>query len=210
LPFRLSHPIPHLLLSFWANKGAVAATFTIISLVTFGIFFAAITTVIRRRNLKKRSLDEYFEKYNENSARGGDFADDVSTDLPISPAGADAYPDRQIHYGHDADTYPNDDYSQGHDTYSQGHHQQDVTNVYAPDDYSANYPPGVAYSTSQEEQYQYHSGQGQHAQTESPFPKEDGTGLAPPVAFRDPIGREQGGRDSYQTSIDSFYGAYAR
>lgn len=123
----------------------------------------------------------------------------VATHAPTN-----AYPDREIHYG------STEQYS--HDTNTFQH-------------LGVEYPPGTAYAPGDQEGY-YQDGvpNGHNAAYHDPDPfvavnnsyslsshtrahpysvSGNVTGLAPPVAFRQELGRESG----YQQSLDSFYGA---
>jgi hypothetical protein len=196
--------------SFWANKGAVAATFVIISIVGLVVIFSATTFALRRRKRRLAEGDLLTEKYLESVAH-----DDMSTHSVILPAAGDAYPDRQIHYGTDMDKYGTDMDKlypvAASNAYPQPTTQRDQQYSYSTQNYSVGYPPGTAYAQSPDIPAQYETQasyyyQGASRSTQSPtppqlpaIPRQD-TSLAP-VAYRG------GRRESWQQSIDSFYGA---
>jgi hypothetical protein len=189
--------------SFWANKAAVAATFIIVSIIAIVFVFTTTTFALRRRKQRLAENDILTEKYPESAAH-----DDLSTHDVILPASGDAYPDRQVHYGTDNDklypvTAPNQQRTYG---------DQQLQQVsYPAVNYSMGYPPGTAYAPDIPTKYEtqasyYYQSASRSAQSPTP-PKlppiqQQGTSF-PPSAYRDFGGR----RESWQQSIDSFYGA---
>jgi hypothetical protein len=197
--------------NFWANKGAVAGTFTVVSIIIFSIFVAAGAILFKKRKNWQSEDDAYFEKYapQDNATIAGAPTIDGTIEDPesnmteaMAPAPADAYPDRQIHYGN-LDT-------------SQSEHA-----IY--DAYAIGYPPAVDYppqATSYEQNGTHYQetyaepASASSVATSAPYPPSHQypdphnasyTGFAPPVSFRDPGARGSG----YNQSIDSFYGGPA-
>ena len=137
---------PH---SFFDNKGAVAAVFTIVGLVGLAILIAVATIFMRRRARRQDVEDEiYFEKYQDPAPTGHDDHYNNSNDFGgmgqdatdvITHASPDSYPDRNVHYGN---------------TPSPNNQMYDYGN---PQEYGVEYPPGTAYAAAaaQQGQYQY-------------------------------------------------------
>ena len=108
--------------SFFANKGAVAGTFTAVGLVALAAIAAIGMHIMRRRSHAKDEEDAaYFEKYSSdhddltsNSPHGASVGDgagatadayyahgkNASLAQITTPAASDAYPDRSLHYGY--------------------------------------------------------------------------------------------------------------
>ncbi len=125
--------------SFLENKGAAAATFTIIAIVALAIIVYVVLKVVRRRSrLRHEEEDVFFEKYNDpEPPLNTSGPNDSSYDIATTAAHASAYPDRSMHYGTagGAAAFEN------------------------PNQYGMEYPPGTAYAAAQTgSQYQY-SGQ---------------------------------------------------
>lgn len=177
-----------------------------VGLFIVGVLIALGTVLVRKRNLFQDE-DTYFEKYSEQGHPAEPASPGPSvTDLNQTPM--NAYPSNDVHYDNSDPhlaTYPQED--------------------------PVGYPPGTAYAhaTTQEGPYQYPSYGGFDAAPAADYSQPSSeraspshavspaffnpthpysnsapaTGLAPPVAFREPLGRDSG----YQQSIDSFYGA---
>jgi len=223
---------------FWANKSAVAGTFTVVSLIIAGIVGGATLMIIRRRKQLAAEQDEYYEKY-ESSIHGGSGDDGMSQTHITSPADPSAYPDRGIHYGDNthgmhADMYPEhsaasepyhlpdpaqDPFGQQHavaDVYQPSGSEQYPSQEYIAQEYDVGYPPGTAYAVSQGQdgQYQY-SGYEQEqpeASSSQPHPFSDPSNQRTLTSSAPPVafrGVESRG-SGYQQSIDSFYGASAQ
>jgi hypothetical protein len=123
-------PVQALASGFWANKGAVAGTFTVVSLIAI-VLLCMGRSVIARRRRRARYRREDEEAYAEKPTQqyGGDSGlDEVEASMTniMTPASADAYPDRQIHFGA---TPP----------------LQVPEVMYTPQDYGIEYPPGTNY-----------------------------------------------------------------
>lgn len=152
MTFTMYHPILLASIhSFFANKGAVAAVFTIVGLVGLAILIAVATLFMRRRARRQDEDDEvYFEKYrdpepqvqNDHNDFGGMGQDSIDVVTHASP---DSYPDRNIHYG--ATPSPNNE----------------IYEYENPQQYGVEYPPGTAYAAAaaQQGQYQYGADQSQ-------------------------------------------------
>jgi len=90
---------------FWTNKGAVAGTFTVVSLIGIVLLFVCHNHIARRRrHARYRREDEeaYYEKAAQQQSAPGDSgleeAEASMTNI-MTLASTDAYPDRRIHFG---------------------------------------------------------------------------------------------------------------
>jgi len=135
----------------------MGGVFTVVSLAAIGLL-AGIVMFLRKRQLRRAADDEaYFEKYEDHNASADDLGDvgggygnvePVVTDV-MAPAAADAYPDREVHYG------PTDAQPYGPAVIQPYENTHDAT--YAPQEYGIEYPPGTAYTSAvaQDGQYEY-------------------------------------------------------
>jgi hypothetical protein len=177
-----------------------------------------------RRRSNKYKDEEFFEKYPDSSHAPEDA---ISVHDVTTQAAVDAYPDRSIHYGSD----PNhaDSYS-SHQHYAADTHAQAAQYI-SPDQYAGQphayspthgeflYTSGTAYAQSPAAQpptdtqaaYGFNPVTRVAAEPSSAaayqlpaVASQQQGSSAPPVTYRDPTARQ-----SYQQSIDSFYGAPA-
>jgi hypothetical protein len=200
---------------FWANKGAVAGTFTLVTLILIGIFVVVGANLMKRRRPRRRRrhhrrhVEDIYEKHptpGPNSGVVNAVEDpepgmtDLTAQVPMS-----AYPSHEVHYG-------------GTDPSQQ---------MYQPQQYNTEYPPGTMYNDQQQPHYEqqqsdqydydysvyagYEEGAAhdQYPQQESsytpthPFadPRHSpAPGQAPPVAPHKTS-------STYGQSVDSFYGS---
>lgn len=188
---------------FFANKGAVGATFSIIGILAgLAIVMGTLTLLKRYRRRRTAADDEFFEKYSNAGygSTGGDgsllepagFGLDPlgvsATDIRTTAATSDAYPDRAIHYG-----------------------EPPSGTVLHPVDYGIAYPPDAAPDNSSpaggsggRQEYAYHAGRMQPVPASSAHPFADPanathTARAPPV-------RPNPGRAMEMVTTDSYYG----
>ncbi|KAF8969477.1 hypothetical protein BDZ97DRAFT_246909 [Flammula alnicola] len=148
---------------FWQNKGAVAATFVIVSLVLIGIAALAVIAFLKRRNVSRQEQlhEELFEKYTEPDYRSNSPGPSINAD-PM-----DAFASREVFQS-----------------------------------YGISETQRVLYSSTPVQHPDYYNEPKAPARYISPSQALAAQSAAPPTAFRNPVGR-----DSYQQSIDSFYGA---
>ncbi|KAJ7068471.1 hypothetical protein C8F01DRAFT_1364800 [Mycena amicta] len=202
---------------FWGNKGAVAGTFTVVSLVIVGILVLFFRTIHRRQQESRNSArDTFFDTKGPVAVRdsanasmvslGNEAMDPHAAPIP-NYGGADHYlvDTNEYNYPPSAPYNPNAAQQQYYDTAPQ---QQ----YYAE--------PAVA-DTSYEVYNQYYTGESaqvgntygvstpQRSASISPHPYSHPahTSGAPPSAMRPFVGREARDSSAYQQSIDSFYGA---
>jgi len=184
---------------FFANKGAVGATFGIIGAICGLVAIIGAVTAIKRYRRTYDDEDEFYEKYQDPGASGS--ADRSSrghaelgqgpdvTDL-MDAAPPDAYPDRAIHYGQ-----PNPD------------------SVFRPVDYGIDYPPNAAYADpvdAPDSAYADNYGDNPNSPRSGsagshPFAdpaNASRASFAPPVTYPRPIQ----GRAQEMVTIDSYYG----
>ncbi|KAF8204800.1 hypothetical protein BJ912DRAFT_939353 [Pholiota molesta] len=137
---------------FWQNKGAVAATFVIVSLVLLGIAAVVVINYMKRRSVRRHNLihEELFEKFSDSGHRSN------SPGPSINAAPMDAFPSRDVVYANPFENYGGVE------------HQRVAPSAV----------PAARKTTA-------------------------------PTAFRNPVGRTPVARESYQQSIDSFYGGIA-
>lgn len=189
---------------FFANKAAVAATFSIIGIILGLAAIIGAVTMIKRYRRSRDDDDEFYEKY--SGAPGthhsrSQFSRDLghstlgasATDLSIDAAPPEAYPDRAVHYG------------------------QSNPNVFRPVDYGIDYPPqaanpNAAAAANQRnstdiayEQYDYDPNRRSTSAGSHPFADPANaprTAAAPPVAYP----RTVQGRAQEMVTVDSYYG----
>ncbi|KAF9478143.1 hypothetical protein BDN70DRAFT_63359 [Pholiota conissans] len=163
-----------LLHSFWQNKGAVAATFVIVSLVLLAIAAVVLIRYLKRRGARRREmLHELFEKFPESGRN--------SPGPSINSPPMDAFAARDVDYSNPFHHYDDVEIQQI---------AQPSMPVQHPD-YYYNQPATIP------------------ARYISPPEVQAGRKSTAPTSFRSPVGRTPVARESYQQSIDSFYGGAA-
>ncbi|PSR93716.1 hypothetical protein PHLCEN_2v4611 [Hermanssonia centrifuga] len=179
--------------SFLENKGAAAATFTIIAIVAVAIIAYVVLKVVRRRSrLRHEEDDVFFEKYNDpEPPLNTSGPNDSSYDIATTAAHASAYPDRSMHYGTagGAAAFEN------------------------PDQYGMEYPPGTAYAAAQTgSQYQYSGQAGGYDPTTGYAAPSTGPGhpFADPgnvsrAGMAPPVGKNYGTSQPYYGASDTEY-----
>jgi hypothetical protein len=190
---------------FFANKAAVAATFSIIGIICGLAAIIGAVTMFKRYRRSRNDDDEFYEKYPGAPAAGSTnhsrFSRDLghgplgasATDLSIDAAPPEAYPDRAIHYGQ-----PNQ-----------------PTTVFRPVDYGIDYPPPNAAAAADAnprnstdiayEQYDYDPNRRSTSAGSHPFADPANaprTAAAPPVTYP----RTVQGRAQEMVTVDSYYG----
>lgn len=164
---------------FWSNKSAVAATFTVVSLVVCALIGGAIFALARqrRRDREFTAAEEFFDKHNSavavDAMREPSLAPSMAQETTHAPM--DVYVNRDVHFG----------------------------SQYMQPTYGLDYPQGIAYSQADEQPTHFTDRQGNSSTYMPPQPFV-AVAHPPPISYRQPRGREPG---TYQpSSIDSFYG----